>query len=213
MLVKKIFPICLHAAAYSRVGAQNPTEWDTSVQILTGILLSLPRDLTFVKDWCHNCPDRPTKKLKHTAGCIRSRHLTCFEEKVAGFLAYCFYCLRDLTSETLSPISKVISPGFKQRKDSFFFWYVFHFHHKGTRDLLVGPELFEHKKWKKKKNKVTLMSANLRFSVTCAVSNVWGCPYKANHASQLVWSYWRDKCNRLEHTGQWLWQQDEGCVP
>lgn len=151
MLVKKIFPICLHAAAYSRVGAQNPTEWDTSVQILTGILLSLPRDLTFVKDWCHNCPDRPTKKLKHTAGCIRSRHLTCFEEKVAGFLAYCFYCLRDLTSETLSPISKVISPGFKQRKDSFFFWYVFHFHHKGTRDLLVGPELFEHKKWKKKK--------------------------------------------------------------
>lgn len=44
-----------------------------------------------------------------------------------------------------------------------------------TRDLLVGLELLFEKK-KGKKNKVTLMSANLRLSVTCAVSNVGDVP-------------------------------------
>lgn len=118
---KKIFPMCLHAATYSRLKAQNPTEWDTfCTKIINWDSSQSSSRSDLRKRLMSRLPRLPNKKLKHTAGCMRSRHLTCFEEKVAGFLVYYFYCLRDLTSETPSPISKVISPGFKQRRDSSF---------------------------------------------------------------------------------------------
>lgn len=69
------------------------------------------------------------------------------------------------------------------------------------------------KKKRKQKNKVTLMSANLRLSVTCAVSNVGDVPaYTHTHARiHLNWFEVTEeiKCGRLEFIEQRLWQLDD----
>lgn len=103
-------------------------------KLSTGILLGLPKDLTFKTVWCHDCPDHPTKKQKkkkdkkithtHSAGCMRSRLLTCFGGKVAGFLVYCIF-ISEMWNQKHHLQSATLSlQGFKQRRYSSFDTWV-----------------------------------------------------------------------------------------
>lgn len=60
-----------------------------------------------------------------------------------------------------------------------------------------------------KNNKFTLMSANLRLSVTCAVSNVGDVPTQPPMHFNWIEVTEEIKCGRLEHIGQ---QDDVGCM-
>lgn len=122
--------------------------------------LPLRSDLHRRTVWCHH--DSPRPPNKNTAGCMRSRRLTC-EGGWRAFRVLYFY-LGDLTLETSSPDNNVISAGFKQQtlySSSFDTWVWFLKSQSGflSGDLLVELELLLffllEKKWENKHKKTT----------------------------------------------------------
>lgn len=63
-----VSPMCLHTAVYRGVGDQNPAAWDTFLykdfQLSTGILIGLPKDLTFKTVLMSRLPRPPNKKTR-----------------------------------------------------------------------------------------------------------------------------------------------------
>ena len=136
------------------------------------------------------------KKNTHTAGCMRSRLLTCFEEKVAGFLVYCTYFLsrrsdtRNIISNQQSYLCRVSA------LTILFFWYVgFSFYHEWnlkSRSACGTWTSF----WKKKRKKIhtKLHWCQLIWGFQLHVQFLmWGCPRTPTHAFKLVWSHWSDE--------------------
>lgn len=96
-------------------------------------------------------------------------------------------CQRSYLVSRVSPVTML-----------FCFWYVDLVFITGILILRSARGTLREKRKKKWKIKVTLMSANLRLSVTCAVSNVGDVP--AHAAIHLTWPEAPDemKCLRLE---------------
>lgn len=114
------------------------------------------------------------KKRTHT-GCMRSRLPTSFEEKAAGFLVYCISISEIWYQKQHLQSAKLSLQGFS-KDNTLLLIHGFSFYHKWNLNSRCSCGTWT-SFWKnKKKNKVTLMSAILRLSLTCAVSNVGDVP-------------------------------------
>lgn len=180
MLVRKSFPHAHAAESQLRIPLMGfvctNVTWDSSQS-------SSRSDL---RKRCHTCPDRPTKNS--------NTQLAAWEEDVWPALrkSVSILFLPSQSCDITMATQQLCLQGLSRNKTRFFICLSFS-PQRNPRSAR-GTELFEHK------NKVTLMSANLRFSVACAVSNVRGRPH--SRAPRPVRRYRGDESSRLEHTGQ-----------